>query len=107
MKITGTFLNEITFDIPSNNWGPKEWAQDFGIMKSIGIDTVILIKAGLRKIASFPSKALVRHVGILPVYTDLVDMFLELAEQNDGIQKAINFTEKIIKAKFARQKGKF
>ena len=29
MKITGTFLDEITHDIPSANWGPEEWAADF------------------------------------------------------------------------------
>ena len=48
MKITGTFLDEITHDIPSNNWGRVEWAQDFKLMKAIGIDTVILIRAGCR-----------------------------------------------------------
>ncbi len=42
MKITGTFLDEITHDIPSNNWGCAEWAQTW-LMKAIGIDTVILI----------------------------------------------------------------
>jgi hypothetical protein len=26
LNITGTFLDEITFDIPSANWGAKEWA---------------------------------------------------------------------------------
>lgn len=82
MRITGTFLDEITWDIPSNNWGWEEWARDFRIMKSIGIDTVILIRAGLRKTATFPSKVLEREMGIYPVYTDLVDMFLTLAEEN-------------------------
>jgi len=83
LRITGTFLDEITYDIPSNNWGRQEWARDFGVMRSIGIDTVILIRAGLRNIAAFPSKTLKKHVGILPVQGDLVDMFLTLAEQND------------------------
>jgi hypothetical protein len=82
MRITATFLDEITYDIPSNNWGREEWAQDFRIMKTIGIDTVVMIRAGLRNVAAFPSKVLEREVGILPVYTDLVDMFLDLAEEN-------------------------
>jgi hypothetical protein len=82
MRITGTFLDEITHDIPSNNWGRDEWAADFGIMKAIGIDTVILIRAGCGRIATFPSKVLQREVDIYPVYEDLVDMFLSLAEEN-------------------------
>ena len=41
LRITGTFLDEISHDIPHQNWGEKEWDQDFAYMKSIGIDTVI------------------------------------------------------------------
>jgi hypothetical protein len=83
MRITGTFLDEITHDIPSNNWGPEEWAADFRIMKAVGIDTVILIRAGCGRIATFPSEVLRREVDAYPVYQDLVDMFLSLAEEND------------------------
>jgi hypothetical protein len=82
MRITGTFLDEITHDIPSNNWGREEWAADFRVMKAIGIDTVILIRAGCGRIATFPSEVLQREVDIYPVYEDLVDMFLTLAEEN-------------------------
>jgi len=82
MRISGTFLDEITHDIPSNNWGREEWAEDFRIMKAIGIDTVILIRAGCGRIAACPSKVLERDVGIYPVYEDLVDIFLSLAEEN-------------------------
>ena len=38
LKITGTFLDEISHDIPHQNWGEKEWDADFRHMKSIGID---------------------------------------------------------------------
>ena len=82
MRITATFLDEITYDIPSNNWGEQEWAEDFRVMKSIGIDTVVLIRGGLRNVAAFPSKALQKHIDLMPVNKDLVDMFLSLAEQN-------------------------
>ena len=82
MRITGTFLDEITHDIPSNNWGRAEWAKDFRIMKSIGIDTVILIRAGVGRIAACPSRVLERQADIFPVYEDLVDMFLDLAAEN-------------------------
>jgi hypothetical protein len=83
MKITGTFLDEITHDIPSNNWGRKEWAEDFKIMKSIGIDTVILIRAGVGRTAACPSKVLQEQADIYPVYENLVDLFLDLAEENN------------------------
>ena len=29
LKITGTFLDEISHDIPHQNWGMKEWDLDF------------------------------------------------------------------------------
>ena len=50
LKITGTFLDEISHDIPHQNWGEKEWDKDFQHMKNIGIDTVIMIRSGYRKL---------------------------------------------------------
>jgi len=81
MKITGTFLDEITHDIPANNWGREQWREDFRLMRAIGIDTVILIRSGCGRIAAYPSQVLNREVGIYPVYEDLVDLFLTLAEE--------------------------
>ncbi len=72
LPITGTFINEITFDIPSQNWGPKEWREDFDAMQAIGIDTVIIIKGGLRRETIFPSKV----IGTNPPF-DLAKFFLE------------------------------
>ena len=43
LRITGTFLDEISHDIPHQNWGEREWDRDFRYMKAIGIDTVIMI----------------------------------------------------------------
>jgi hypothetical protein len=83
MKITGTFLDEITVDIPSNNWGPVEWAKDFEAMKRIGIDTVIIIRCGWGNKAIFDSRVLKKKIQLLPVYDDLAAMFLELAERNN------------------------
>ena len=56
--ITGTFLDEISHDIPSANWGRDEWAHDFAQMRADGIDTVILIRAGYKDRATFDSKTL-------------------------------------------------
>lgn len=81
MRITGTFLDEITFDIPSANWGPKEWAADFDAMKAIGIDTVILIRAGFKDRMTFDSAVLKKHQTMRPAYIDLVDVFLDQAER--------------------------
>jgi hypothetical protein len=32
MRITGTFIDEISHDIPHQNWGPREWEKDFQYM---------------------------------------------------------------------------
>ena len=82
VQLTGTFLDEITHDIPSQNWGPDEWAADFAAMAAVGIDTVILIRAGYRKKVTFDSRVLRDRVGTLPAYGDLVDLFLSLAEDH-------------------------
>lgn len=81
MKITGTFLDEITHDIPSANWGSEEWAADFDAMRAIGIDTVILIRSGYRDRMTFPSEVLSREQPMRPCYVDLVDLFLTQAER--------------------------
>lgn len=60
LKITGTFLDEISHDIPHQNWGEKEWDMDFRNMKRIGIDTVILIRSGYRKFITYPSEYLLK-----------------------------------------------
>lgn len=57
-KITGTFIDEITWDIPPANWGKEDWQKEFDTMKEIGIDTVIIIRAGLRDMAIYPSEVL-------------------------------------------------
>ena len=80
--ITGTFLDEITYDIPSSNWGEGEWATEFETLKRSGIDTVIVIRSGLGVRLACPSEVVSRHVPTLPVYQDLVALFLELAAQS-------------------------
>jgi Domain of unknown function (DUF5109)/Domain of unknown function (DUF4434) len=82
MKITGTFLDEISHDIPHQNWGVKEWDQDFAHMKAIGIDTVILIRSGYRRFMAYPSTYLQKQFGCYEPPTDLVKMFLELSDKH-------------------------
>ncbi len=82
MHITGTFLDEITHDIPHQNWGKEEWAEDFEVMRRVGIDTVIIIRAGYKERAIIQSPTLKRHRPMLPVHEDLGQLFLDLAAQN-------------------------
>lgn len=82
--ITGTFIDEITHDIPSANWTPEQWASDFDAMKRIGIDTVIIIRNGYRETVTFESEVIKKELGtIMPVPFDLVDVFLNEAERCD------------------------
>jgi hypothetical protein len=81
IPITGTFLDEISHDIPHQNWGEKEWDADFAHMKRIGIDTVIQIRSGYRKFITYPSKYLLSKGCYMPS-TDLLDMFLRLAQKH-------------------------
>jgi hypothetical protein len=79
MLITATFIDEISHDIPHQNWGREEWNRDFIHMKAMGIDTVILIRSGYRRFITYPSKYLIEK-GCCRPPVDLVAMFLELAE---------------------------
>jgi hypothetical protein len=80
LQITGTFLDEISHDISHQNWGLKEWDQDFQHMKRIGIDTVIMIRSGYRKFITYPSEYLLKKGCYMPS-VDLVEMYLQLAEK--------------------------
>ena len=83
MLLTGTFLDEISHDIPHQNWGRAEWARDFAAMRTIGIDTVILIRSGHKHWMTYPSDVLHTREGCFIPPVDLVDMFLDLAEAHD------------------------
>ena len=80
LPITGTFLDEISHDIPHQNCGRDEWDKDFQYMKRVGIDTVIMIRSGYRKFITYPSAYLLRKGCYVPS-VDLVEMFLKLSEK--------------------------
>ncbi len=82
MQITGTFIDEISHDIPHQNWGRDEWDRDFGYMKAVGIDTVIMIRSGYRRFITYPSQYLQQNYGCYKPPVDLVQMFLELADKH-------------------------
>ncbi|SDJ76585.1 protein of unknown function [Pedobacter sp. ok626] len=81
MKITGTFIDEISHDIPHQNWGRVEWDRDFAHMKSVGIDTVIMIRSGYRRFITYPSAYLQDSFGCYHPPVDSVEMFLQLADK--------------------------
>jgi hypothetical protein len=82
LKITGTFIDEISHDIPHQNWGAKEWSKDFEYMKQIGIKRVVLIRCGYRSWLTYPSEVLIKDEKAIRPYTDLVQLFLDLCEKN-------------------------
>lgn len=79
--IKGTFLDEISHDIPHQNWGEKEWDADFAHMKLMGINTVILIRCGYRKFITYPSNVLQNNEGCYTPPIDLVKLYLTLSEK--------------------------
>ena len=84
MRLTGTFLDEISFDIPHHNWGPVEWDKDFRAMKAMGIKRVILIRCANKNFMTYDSKVVRHYSKDYVMHTppiDLVDMFLTLAEK--------------------------
>jgi len=82
MKITGTFLDEISHDIPHQNWGVTEWERDFAAMRSIGIDKVIIIRSGYKRWMTYPSEVLAKHRNGFNPPVDLVQLFLDLSEKH-------------------------
>lgn len=78
LPISGTFLDEITHDIPSQNWDRKKWRNEFELYSKIGMDTVIIIRAGYQNKCIFPAKTI---PNLLPVYEDVGEIFYDLADE--------------------------
>ncbi len=81
MKITGTFIDEVTSDIASPNWSAEDWTREFDTMKASGIDTVIMIRIGRKDIPAFPSKSLSKYIRAIPAYEDRCEFFLGQARR--------------------------
>lgn len=54
--ITATFIDEITYDIPSSNWTNEQWAKDLDNMKEVGIDTLVFIRGCFNNKCIYPSE---------------------------------------------------
>jgi hypothetical protein len=83
LPLTGTFLDEITWDIPSQNWGVEVWDRDFAAMKHVGIDTVVMIRGAFGRYMTFHSDVLMKHEGdyMYEPVQNLLGMFLDLADK--------------------------
>lgn len=79
--IKATFIDEISHDIPHQNWGTTEWDKDFNHMKTMGIDTVVLIRCGYKQWLTYPSKYLQKEEGCFKPEVDLVELFLQLCDK--------------------------
>ncbi|MEG1538869.1 MAG: DUF4434 domain-containing protein [Muribaculaceae bacterium] len=81
MPIKATFLDEVSWDIPHQNWGVKEWDADFKAMKGMGINTVVMIRAGLGKWIAAPFESILSKEDVYYPPVDLVELFLTLADK--------------------------
>lgn len=81
MKLKATFLDEISHDIPHQNWGETEWDRDFAYMKEVGIEMVVLIRCGYKRWQTFPSSVLTQQESCFNPPVDLVEMFLRLSQK--------------------------
>ena len=82
-KITGTFVQPLCGgEIPLTNWEYEEWDCELALMKSVGIDTIILLRAALGQWASYPSQVLYKANNCFPAEFDYVRMYLDLAEKH-------------------------
>lgn len=74
--ITGTFVDGLACDIPSNNWGQFEWEREFEVFKAGGIDTVFIIRVGWKDSAMYKSAVMNTTLYEEP---DLVEIILNAA----------------------------
>jgi len=77
--ITGTFIDGIASDIPSNNWNRMQWDKQFENFKASGIDTAIIIRVGWNDSAMYKSEVMKTT---LYEENDLVKIILDAAEKN-------------------------
>ena len=82
MPIRATFIDEVSWDIPHQNWGVFEWDRDFAAMKAMGITTVVMIRSGLAKWIASPFDCILKSEDVYYPPVDLTEMFLTLADKH-------------------------
>ncbi len=82
MPIKATFIDEVSWDIPHQNWGVREWDIDFASMKKMGINTVVMIRAGLGWWIAGPFESILKGEDVYYPPVDLPELFLTLADKH-------------------------
>lgn len=54
--IAATFIDEVTYDIPAQNWSNEQWSKDLEYMQDIGINTVVIMRSVFYNKCLYPSK---------------------------------------------------
>ena len=76
--ITGTFLDGIACDIPSNNWTPEVWDREFARYARDGVTEAVIIRVGWKDSAMYRSE--VMKTTLVPEL-DMVKLFLDLGQK--------------------------
>ena len=74
--ITGSFLDGMPGDIPSQNWGAGEWRRQFDLFKEMGMDSLVIINGVTNEQAIYPT----RVADVPLVYDDVPKGSADLAE---------------------------
>ena len=75
LPISGTFLDGISCDIPSNNWTPDVWEREFARYQANGVDEAYIIRVGRNDSMMYDSK--IMKCTLCPEM-DMVQLFLDL-----------------------------
>ncbi len=89
--ISGTFIDGIAWDIPSNNFTAADWAKEFDSLKKMGMDSVIIIRTGFLDHAMFNSEVIKPTLYESP---DLVAILLDEA-QRTGLKLYMGLYESV------------
>ena len=78
IPLSGTFLDAIACDIPSNNWTPDIWEREFVRYNEIGIDEAYIIRVGWQDSSCYKSEVMKTT---LYNENDMVQLFLDLGQK--------------------------
>ena len=78
--ITGTFLDGMACDVPSNNFTPEDWTKQFDEFRSLGMDTGIVIRAGWGNSSLYDSQ--VMRTTLFPE-EDMLELFFREADRTE------------------------
>lgn len=89
--ISGTFVDGIAWDIPSSNFTESDWAREFDTFRHMGMDSVIIIRAGFKDHAMFDSEVIKPTLYESP---DLIEIMLRHA-QRTGLKLYMGLYESV------------